>query len=138
MNPTDAPPITLSSLAGGACEELFQAGMKEVLSNIRDPNTDAEAKRRVVVAITFSPDKDREVGQVEITCSTKMAGRNSATTRVFVGHRPGQGLVAVEYNPTQRDLFPDEGKPKLVAMADRQQANAVATSERVKKEGEQP
>jgi hypothetical protein len=104
------PVVTLENLADGAAAQLFQSELGKVLRNIQDPNTDATAVRKVTLEVSFQPDEERELGEVKVKATSKLAGLKGAHTRVFFGNHQGE-LVATEYNPKQAGLF-DE-KPKL-------------------------
>jgi hypothetical protein len=106
--------VTLGTLADGAALELFQNALDQVLKNIDDPNTEAHARRAIRLEIGFVADEDRRVSNVEVKCTTKLAGVRGAKTLVYIGRHEGQ-LVAVE-QPRQTDLFPKPGG-KLVDFA---------------------
>lgn len=102
----DSPEVvTLTTLADGAALELFQRALGEVLANIDNESTDAEAKRTIRLEVTFSPDDERRLADISVKCSTKLAGIRGASTRIFMGRHKGE-LVAVESNPQQAKLFP--------------------------------
>lgn len=104
----DPKVITLAGLADGAALELWQAALERVLQNIEDPNTDTKPKRAIRLEFLFSTmDEDRAVGDVEVRCSTKLAGVKGVKTLVYIGRHQGE-LVAVE-QPRQQDLFPAPG-----------------------------
>ena len=107
-------PITLSTIAGGALEELFGAELARVLTNIQDVNTDPKAKRSITFKVEFAPAEDREMTDVKVSCSSKVAGLLTVKTRAFLGRQDGR-LVAVEHDPKQTGLF-DDGKPKVTAI----------------------
>jgi hypothetical protein len=98
------PVVTLTNLADGAALELFQSELDKALRNIADPNTDATASRKVTLEITFAPDENREMGEVRVKASSKLAGLKGAKTKVYFGRHQGQ-LVATEWNPKQAGLF---------------------------------
>jgi hypothetical protein len=104
--------VTLDTIAGGALAELFEAELARILSNITDPNTDPSAKRAITLQVKFTPNRDRDVADVEVTCSSKLAGIMTVNTQVFVGRHQGR-LIAVESDPRQSRLF-DEPKPTMV------------------------
>jgi hypothetical protein len=108
--------VTLETIGGGALSELFAAELARVLSNIADPNTDVQAKRAISIAVTFKPTKDREVVDVELKCSSKLAGIVTVSTRVFMGKSQGK-LIAVEQDPRQSSLFDQQSRPALVDVA---------------------
>ena len=104
----DPKVITLSGLADGAALELWQNALERVLQNIEDPNTDTKSKRHIRLECVFSvADEERRVGDVEVRCSTKLAGVKGVKTLVYIGRHQGE-LVAVE-QPRQQDLFPAPG-----------------------------
>lgn len=103
--------LTLAGLADGAADELWAAVLKRVLENIQDPNTDHKAKRSITLRFDFEADEDRQVGEVALTCSSKLASGKAVKTVVFYGRDHGE-LVAVE-QPRQKDMFPEPaGRPQ--------------------------
>lgn len=107
--------VTIESIGGGALPELFAAELAKVLENIADPNTDIKTSRTITMSVTFKPKADRDVADVSLKCSTKLAGITSVSTQVFMGRSKGK-LVAVENDPKQSKLF-DEPRPALAAVA---------------------
>lgn len=106
--------VTLDTIGGGALSELFAAELGRILDNIADPNTDAEKKRAITIAVTFKPTRDRDVANVELTCSSKLAGIMTVSTRLFMGTHQGK-LVAIESDPRQGNMF-DEARSPLAAV----------------------
>lgn len=94
--------------------ELFREELVRVLSNIADPNTDEKAKRSISMTVTFKPNRDRDVADVQIACSSKLAGFTKVDSQLFIGRQQGK-LVAVESDPRQSNLF-DPPKPAPVAV----------------------
>lgn len=107
--------VTLDTIGGGALNELFSAELSRVLSNITDPNTDTGTKRAITITVKFKPNRDRDVADVELTCTSKLAGIMTVSTQLFVGKQGGR-LIAVESDPRQSRLFDDPGL-KLAAVA---------------------
>lgn len=62
--------VTLDTIGGGALSELFDAELARILANIADPNTDTSAKRVVTISVSFKPNLDRDVADVELKCSS--------------------------------------------------------------------
>lgn len=106
--------VTLDTIGGGALSELFGAELARILTNIADPNTDPKAKRAVNITVSFKPNRDRDVADVELTCSSKLAGIMTVSTQLFMGRHQGK-LIAVENDPRQSSLF-DQARP-LAAVA---------------------
>lgn len=107
--------VTLDTIGGGALSELFSAELARILANIADPNTDATAKRAISITVSLKPKADREVADVELKCSSKLAGIMTVSTRLFMGRHQGT-LIAVENDPRQSNLF-DPARPKAAVAA---------------------
>lgn len=101
--------VTLDTIGSGALTELFSAELGRVLANIADPNTDIKTKRTITLTVSFKPNRDRDVADVEMKCGSKLAGIMGVETQLFVGLHQGH-LIAVESDPKQSALF-DEPKP---------------------------
>jgi len=94
---------------------LFAAELSRVLANITDPNTDDGAKRQITIQIKFKPSRERDTADIELSCTSKLAGIRKVASQLFVGRNAGR-LIAVENNPKQPGFF-DEPKPALAAVA---------------------
>lgn len=105
--------VTLDTLGGGALSELFAAELGRVLANLADPNTDEKMKRSITMTVSFKPNRDRDVADVDIACHSKLAGISKVSTQLFVGRQQGK-LIAVENDPRQSNLF-DPARPVPVA-----------------------
>jgi hypothetical protein len=101
---TKMPGVTLETIGGGALSELFAAELTRILANIADPNTDPAAKRIVTFTVSFKPNRARDVADVELKCSSKLAGIMTVSTQLFMGKHQGK-LIAVESDPRQTPLF---------------------------------
>ncbi|MEA5085076.1 MAG: hypothetical protein VB018_13160 [Lachnospiraceae bacterium] len=78
--------IDLNNLAGGATAEQINREITNVLSNIKDPNTDQQAKRKITITMTFTPDKgDSDVVAIHTICKPTLAPANGTSTRFLVG-----------------------------------------------------
>lgn len=77
--------VTLDSIGGGALSELFDAELARVLANITDPNTDTGAKRVITIQVKFKSNRDRDVADVQLACSSKLAGIMTVSTQLFMG-----------------------------------------------------
>ncbi|WP_077369692.1 replication terminator protein [Anaerosalibacter sp. Marseille-P3206] len=89
--------INLEKFAGGALAEKFNVGLKEVLENIADPNTEATKKRKMTVELTFDPDQDRELSVVGITVKTKLVPNTPVATKIIIDRDGNGGIIASEY-----------------------------------------
>jgi hypothetical protein len=117
-DPDVRPALTLEGLAQGASADLWSAALTRVLENIEDPNTDWKAVRVVTLEYRFRSDENRQVGDVEIKCSQKLAGMRGVKTTVSYGMRSGERIAVEHYH--QNELFPanqQQGKPQAVKAA---------------------
>lgn len=89
--------IDLEKFAGGALTEKFNMGLREVLENISDLNTDAKKKRKMTVELTFSPDEERELSMVDIIVKTKLAPNMPVATKLLIDKDGNGGIIASEY-----------------------------------------
>ncbi|GEM_PF-872954 len=100
-------PLTLATLKGGAAIEAVDALLLDVWENVMDPNTKATAQRKVVLEVIFTPDKDREVGIVQIKPTAKLAPQAPIDAKVGFGRDENGLATAAEYgafNPNQHLL----------------------------------
>ncbi len=80
-----------------------------MLENIDDPNTDADAERSISLVVKMKPSPDRAEVAYTIQVKPKFAPPMADGDLMYVGRRQG-GLVAVDFNPQQPDMFdPDRG-----------------------------
>lgn len=107
--------VTLDTIGGGALSELFQAELARILSNITDPNTDNTTKRVMTIQVKFKPNRERDVADVALTCTSKLAGIMTVSTQLFMGKHQGR-LIAVESDPRQTNLF-DQERQGLAAVS---------------------
>src|SRR5690554_2038454 len=89
--------INLEKFAGGALAEKFNIGLKEVLENIADPNTEPKKKRKLTVELTFDPDEERELSIVDIIVKTKLVSPKSVATKILIDKDGKGGIIASEY-----------------------------------------
>jgi len=111
---TKAETVSLQSLGGGALVEQFEYALLDVLRNIQDPNTSPSAAREIVMKATFKPPKDsRNVADIILNVTTKLAPNKSYSSRVYIG-RGESGIEAREV--IQGALFPEAEPGKVVPM----------------------
>lgn len=89
--------INLERFAGGALTEKFNVGLREVLENISNLNTDPKKKRKMTVELTFSPDEERELSMVDIVVKTKLAPNMPVATKLLIDKDGNGGIIASEY-----------------------------------------
>ena len=99
--------LSLATLKCGAAIELVDAALQELLENIIDPNTSATAKRAVTMKLSLTPDQERESMHIGIDVKSSFAPHEAIGTIAFIAHTR-DGVVAVENDPKQRQLFEEE------------------------------
>lgn len=75
---------TLSTLGNGVAEELFQREFDLVVKDIRDVNTEAKAKRKITLEVQIEPTDNREIGEAQIKCTSKLAGVKPASATIHI------------------------------------------------------
>jgi hypothetical protein len=102
----EQPPIDLNigNICEGAIPSVFDRAVREILENISDVSTKADAKRKLTLTLEFKPSPDRRSAVVAFTCNTKTAGVEPAYGSVFFAKRMGQ-LLAYAEDPRQDVLF---------------------------------
>ena len=105
--------VTLSGVANGAAEELFQQAFNEMLENAMNPNTPTKARRSVTITFELKVDEKRQNPTLLIRTALKVAPVTPITQPIRVGRHQGD-LVAVEPF-TQEEMFPEPaGRPRAV------------------------
>ncbi|BDU72946.1 hypothetical protein [Mesoterricola silvestris] len=111
QNPTE---ITLANLAGGALMECATLEFRKICANIQDPNTSAEAKRKLTIVVLIEPDAKRCSGRITYEVKSSIPGPDAGKTEAYIAFDPGSesyGLFEVERHPP---LFkPEEPLPNV-------------------------
>lgn len=102
--------VTLTTLASGTAEELFQHELEKVLRNIADPNTPTKTARKITLTVAIVPDDSRDAAAVQISCKSVIASPKAQATAVYLG-KQGARFVAMEFNPKQTGLFDKTSGP---------------------------
>jgi hypothetical protein len=114
--------LTLDNVCGGALRERFEHALQQVLENIADPNTPADAVRAITIQIAFKPPKDsRERAAVKLQVTAKLAPRSPVADVTYLGRKDGR-LVAVAFDPRQLDAFRQEPDASVVPLTTRKEA----------------
>lgn len=103
--------INLENFADGALAEKVNMALKEVLSNITDPNTDFKLKRKLTLDMTFQAGEDRELAMIDIIAKTKLAPAKALSSKIIIGTDGKGGILASEYKkqlPGQSTMRVDE------------------------------
>ena len=99
--------VTLQSICNGAIEEVFQKCMADILDNIKDPNTQPEAKRELNIKLSFNPFPDRSGMTVTFSPKTTMAQIGAVSSTLHISLAGGE-LAAYPHDPRQEKLFQPE------------------------------
>lgn len=89
--------INLETFANGALAERMNQGLKEVLENIADKNTDSKPKRKLTLDMTFSTDEERELTEVTITAKAKLTPRSAIATKIIIDKDLNGEVLGTEF-----------------------------------------
>ncbi|HIW72658.1 MAG TPA: replication terminator protein [Candidatus Levilactobacillus faecigallinarum] len=113
--------VDLTELANGAIQEKLDHTMKDVMTNILNPNTDAKKKRKVTITLTMAPSENRDTLTLDAQVKATLVPENAATTTVLVGRNDGGYIEANElksgtkgqtyFDPDDEELKDDKGEP---------------------------
>ena len=81
---------SILEMAHGAILERVDYEMAKILDNILDANTEATAKRKMTLTLTFAPDGERATVAVSATAKTTLAPTNPAVTSLYLTEREGK------------------------------------------------
>lgn len=111
-------PITLANLAGGALNECATAELRRICESINDPNTKADAKRKLQITIVVEPDESRQMARITYTVQASTPGPDAGKTMAYLGMGEDKklGLFEVERHPS---LFKEEPLAPIVPLAQR-------------------
>ncbi|EPY2306814.1 replication terminator protein [Clostridium sporogenes] len=113
--------INLETFADGALAEKVNMALKEVLTNITDPNTSWKTKRKLTLDITFSAGEDRELAMLDIVAKTKLAPAKPLNSKIVIGTDGKGGILASEFKnqiPGQSTMRVDEETGEVLTTAE--------------------
>jgi len=87
--------IDFANLADGAVAEITELELQRVLENIHDPNTDHKKVREITIKLKLKSNEKRDVIDVDISTTKKLAPIKSVETRFLMG-RDKEGRVAAK------------------------------------------
>ena len=99
--------LSLENICNGALEEVFQREIGRLLANIRDVNTDAGQKRKLVIEFGFEPHADRSGAQVVMQVKTPLAHVEPVKGNIHIAAIGGE-LAAFPRDPRQELLFGEQ------------------------------
>lgn len=103
--------MNLGNICREGVPENFTLALQKVLENIDDINTDPEQSRKLTLEFVFQPSKTREVGEVHLKVTTKLAGPKPITGNFFLAKTGKGGLRGYARDPKQDDLFAAQPSP---------------------------
>lgn len=118
--------INLQTVADGALAEKLNEGIKQVLENILDPNTEYKTKRKLNLEMTFETNESRELSQVDFLVKTKLAPQKAVATTFLIGTDGKGGILASEYKnqvPGQSVMRVDEATGEITTTAEENPIN---------------
>lgn len=112
---------SLLQMAKGAIQERVDYEVSRVVDNLLDMNTEAKAKRKVVLTIVMIPDEDRQVVKVEASAKSTLAPVTPVgTSLVITADGNGEMMLAeiVPQVPGQLSMTGEEqAAPKILKIA---------------------
>lgn len=82
--------LNVGNILGGRFPEIFAKAFSQVIENMRDPNTPAEATRKVTFEFTIEPNSDRSVGELTLKTPIKLAGIEPISGTLYVSKANGK------------------------------------------------
>jgi hypothetical protein len=76
--------LNIDNICSGAFREIFERELREVLKNIKDPNTPPQAKRTMSFTFTFKPFVDRSGAEIELYLETQLVGLKDGADQIAV------------------------------------------------------
>lgn len=100
--------LNVGNILGGKFPERFGKAIQQLIDNMRDPNTPADATRKITFEFTFKPTEDRQTAAVTLETKLKLASLEGISGTVYVSKAEGT-LKAYTRDIRQEILF-DESK----------------------------
>lgn len=97
--------MNIGNICREGVPENFALALQKVLENIDDINTDPEQSRKLTLEFVFQPSKTREVGEVTMKVTSKLAGPKPVTGNFFLAKPAKGGVRGYARDPKQDDLF---------------------------------
>lgn len=112
---------SLLQMAKGAIQERVDYEVTRVVDNLLDMNTEAKAKRKIVLSIVMTTDDDRRVVKVEASAKSVLAPVTPiGTSLVITADGNGEMMLAeiIPQVPGQISMTGDEQEaPKILKIA---------------------
>lgn len=108
-------------MARGAIQERVDYEVTKAIDNILDPNTDAVAKRKIVLTLEMKPDEDRRIIKVAASTKSTLAPVTPVGTTLGITADENGEMILVEVVPQVPGQMSIEGgiqaEPKLLKLA---------------------
>lgn len=78
-------PITIKRVGNGDAIRQIDAALEKLFENVRDPNTDAEAKRKLTFELEVKPSADRKQAPMTFQVKLKLANDSAGTDHAWLG-----------------------------------------------------
>jgi len=112
--------LSFSTLAGGGVEEKLQYALDEVAANIADPNTDAKKARKVTMTLTFKPNEQRTISNLDIDVKTSLVQPVGISTTLMIDRdEKGKMVVAEMYGKDPKQGVIDYETGEVINLRDR-------------------
>ena len=87
--------LSIDTLSEGAAVERVNLALREVFTNIQDPNTDWKKARTVTMKLTIKSNENRDIGDVVVEVDKKIAPIKPFGTMIFMGiGKDGKGRAS--------------------------------------------
>lgn len=103
--------LNVGNILGGKFPERFDKAIKQLIDNMRDPNTPADAARKITFEFTVKPTEDRQTAAVMLTTKLKLASMESVAGTIYVSKAEGS-LKAYTRDLRQEVMFQETAGPK--------------------------
>ena len=112
---------SLLQMAKGAIQERVDYEVSRVVDNLLDMNTEAKAKRKIVLTIVMVPDEDRQVVKVEASAKSKLAPVTPIGTSLLITADSNGEMMLAEIAPQVPGQISMNGdvqeEPKILKLA---------------------
>lgn len=99
--------LNVGNILGGKFPERFNKAVQQLIDNMRDPNTPADARRKITFEFTFDPTDDRQTAAVMLTAKLKLASMEPCAGTVYVSKAEGS-LKAYTRDIRQEIMFDEK------------------------------
>jgi hypothetical protein len=103
--------LNVGNILGGKFPERFQKAVQQLIDNMRDPNTPADASRKISFEFTFKPTEDRQTAAVMLETKMKLASMEGVAGTIYVSKAEGT-LKAYTRDIRQEVMFEEVAASK--------------------------